>query len=42
MSVFSQMDLDTKYEGDPFAEDGDFLKGTAPETGTPTTAPPPP
>ena len=41
MSVFSQMDLDTKYEGDPFAEDGDFLKGTAPETGTPTTAPPP-
>ena len=41
MSVFSQMDLDTKYEGDPFAEDGDFLKGTAPETGTPATAPPP-
>lgn len=41
MSVFSQMNLDTKYEGDPFAEDGDFLKGTAPETGTPATAPPP-
>ena len=41
MSVFSQMDLDTKYAGDPFAEDGDFLKGTVPETGTPATAPPP-
>lgn len=41
MSVFSEMDLDTKYEGDPFAEDGDFLKGTAPETGTPATTPPP-
>ena len=26
MSVFSQMDLEKKYEDDPFAEDNDFLK----------------
>lgn len=25
MSVFSEMDLDTKYEGDPFAEDDELL-----------------
>lgn len=25
MSVFSEMDLDTKYEGDPFAEDNELL-----------------
>ena len=38
MSVFSQMDLDTKYEGDPFAEDGDFLKKSEPEAETPSPA----
>lgn len=34
MSVFSEMDLDTKYEGDPFAEDDELLNTAEPEVKT--------
>lgn len=41
MSVFSQMDLEKKYEDDPFAEDNDFLKEAGSEAETPPPASPP-
>lgn len=41
MSVFSRMDLEKKYEDDPFAEDNDFLKEAGSEAETPPPASPP-